>query len=155
MRILKAVPGLLLATIWTTSATAGPVTTNLVLWLDASNGLAADGSTWTDLSGNNHNATALPGQAPTVVPNAINGLTAALFSGDQAMSIAGQVLTDPQNYTIIALVTDPTDSNSSNTGFREIFSNWDPTNETTSTFLGDTGVNPQCSFYRRSRRSNR
>ena len=87
---------------------ASPVTNNLVLWLDAGNGLAPDGSTWTDLSGQGHHATALSGQAPAVVPNALNGLPAAQFKGAQAMSIAGQVLNDPLNYSIVAVVTDAT-----------------------------------------------
>ena len=112
-----------------------PPTSGLSLWLESNEGLAPDGSTWADQSGNGHNATALPGQNPTVIPGAINGLPAVQFSGGQAMSIAGQVITG-QQFTIFAVATDATTSPA---GFREIFSNWDPSNETTSVFVGTTG----------------
>jgi hypothetical protein len=111
------------------------------LWLEADQGLAADGSTWMDQSGNGNNATALPGGAPTVVPGVFNGLPAVQFTGGQAMSFANQIITS-QQFTIVALVTDATTPSSANLGFREIFSSWDPTNETTSVFLGTTSVNP-------------
>ena len=68
-------------------------------------------------------------------PGAINGLPAVQFSGGQALSIAGQVITG-QQFTIFAVATDATTSPA---GFREIFSNWDPSNMTTSVFLGTTG----------------
>ena len=113
----------------------GPATSGLSLWLESNEGLAADGSSWLDQSGNGHDATALPGQNPTVIPNAINGLPAVQFSGGQAMSIAGQVITG-QEFTIFAVATDATTSPA---GFREIFSNWDTSNQTSSVFLGTTG----------------
>jgi hypothetical protein len=113
----------------------GPATSGLSLWLESNQGLATDGSSWLDQSGNGHDATALPGQNPTVIPNAINGLPAVQFSGGQALSIAGQVITG-QDFTIFAVAQDAT---SSPAGFREIFSNWDPSNQTTSVFLGTTG----------------
>lgn len=113
----------------------GPATSGLSLWLESNQGLAGDGSSWLDQSGNGHDATALPGQNPTVIPSAINGLPAVQFSGGQAMSIAGQVISG-QEFTIFAVATDATTSPA---GFREIFSNWDPSNETSSVFLGTTG----------------
>lgn len=119
---------------------AAPVTSDLALWLEADQGLAPDGSTWADQSGNGHDATAL-GSAPTVVPGAINGLPAVQFSGGQAMSLSGQVLTS-QQFTVVALASDVTTAGSPNTGFREIFSNWDPSNSVTSAFLGTTSVDP-------------
>jgi hypothetical protein len=113
----------------------GPATSGLSLWLESNQGLAADGSSWLDQSGNGHDATALPGQNPTVIPNAINGLPAVQFGGGQALSIAGQVITG-QEFTIFAVATDATTSAA---GFREIFSNWDTSNQTSSVFLGTTG----------------
>jgi hypothetical protein len=83
---------------------SSPVTTNLVLWLEANEGLASDGSSWADQSGLGNNATALPGQNPTVVPGGFNGQTAVEFNG-QAMSFAAPVVTT-QQFTIVALVTD-------------------------------------------------
>ena len=130
-----------LASLAITPVTAEPVTTNLVLWLKADAGLAPDGSTWADQSGQNHNASALSGQSPTVVPGAFNGLPAVQFGGGQALSIAWQVLTS-QQFTIVAVVTDNTTKKSSYTGFREIFSNWDASNQETSVYLGTTGGSP-------------
>jgi hypothetical protein len=109
-----------------------PVTTNLVLWLEADQGLASDGSTWNDQSGLGNNATALPGKNPTVVPGGFNGQPAVEFNG-QAMSFAAPVITT-QQFTMIVLATDNTKKKSA--GFREIISNWDGTNSTTSVFLG-------------------
>jgi uncharacterized repeat protein (TIGR01451 family) len=115
-----------------------PVLAGLVLQLDASNGLAADGSTWNDVSSNGHNATALAGQAPTVQPNALNGLPVAVFSGNQALAVAGQVLTS-QQFTVMAVVTDT--SGPTGPQLRDVFSNWDNSNSVTSVFLGDVGPN--------------
>jgi hypothetical protein len=119
---------------------SSPVTTNLVLWLESNVGLASDGSSWADQSGLGNNATALPGQNPTVVPGGFNGQTAVEFN-ESAMSFAAPVVTT-QTFTIVALVTDNTTKKSSYTGFREIFSNWDESNSTTSVFLGTTYVAP-------------
>ena len=113
-------------------AQSGPTTADLALWLKADSGLAADGSTWTDSSGAGHNATAIAGEAPTVQQAALNGLPVAVFSGGQAMSIAGNVLSG-QHFTILAVVTDTSVAGGS---FREIVSNWDTTTRTTSIFLG-------------------
>jgi uncharacterized protein (TIGR03437 family) len=130
-------PGALIA-ITNVSAANGPNLAGLSLWLKADRGLADDGSSWADQSGNGHNATALSGQAPTTVPKAINGLPAALFAGNQVMDIAGQVLTS-QQYTIIAVVSD---TGAGTAGLRDIFSNWDSSNESTSIFMGTVGANP-------------
>src|ERR1700749_1736093 len=51
------------------------------------------------------------------------------------MSIAGKGI-GGQDFTIFAVAQDATTSPA---GFREIFSNWDPSNQTTSVFLGTTG----------------
>jgi hypothetical protein len=114
-------------------AQPGPNKNGLVLWLKADKGLATDGSSWKDQSGNHHNAAALTGQAPTYMASGLNGLPVALFNGDQAMQISGTVL-DSQTFTIIAVVTDTAPNTSA--GFREIFSNWDNSTRTTSIFLG-------------------
>jgi hypothetical protein len=119
---------------------SSPVTTNLVLWLEANEGLASDGSSWADQSGLGNNATALPGQNPTVVPGGFNGQTAVEFNG-QAMSFAAPVVTT-QTFTIVALVTDNTTKKSSNTGFREIFSNWDESNSLPPYSLGRLLLSP-------------
>ena len=86
-------------------AQTGPVTTGLSMWLKADAGLAPDGSSWIDQSGKGHNATALSGQAPTVLTNGPNSLPVAVFSGNQAMSISGEVVTK-QLFTIVAVATD-------------------------------------------------
>jgi hypothetical protein len=113
-------------------AQSGPTTGDLALWLKADSGLAADGSTWTDSSGNGHNATAVAGEAPTVQEGALNGLPVAEFSGGQSMSIAGQVVSG-QHFTILAVVVDTSVAGG---GFREIISNWDTKTRTNSIFLG-------------------
>jgi hypothetical protein len=110
----------------------GPTTDGLVLWLKADAGLASDGSTWADQSDQGHNATALAGQAPTVVANAINGLPAASFTGGQAMSLSGTVLSS-QQFTILAVASD---NGLSSGGYREIISNWDGSTTVASIFLG-------------------
>ena len=111
-----------------------PPTAGLALWLKADAGLAADGSSWADQSGNGYNATALPGQAPTVVASGPNGLPVAVFSGGQAMAISGAVLSS-QQFTVIAVATD---TGTPGHFFQEVISNWDGTNSDTSVFLGTT-----------------
>jgi hypothetical protein len=113
-------------------AQTGPTTSDLALWLEADAGLATDGSTWTDQSGNSHNATAVTGGAPTYVSGGLNGLPVASFNGSsQAMSIAGKVLTK-QHFTVLAVVTDTSVPGS----FHEIISNWDGATTVNSIFLG-------------------
>ena len=114
-------------------AQTGPVTTGLSMWLKADAGLAPDGSSWADESGNGHTATALSGQAPTVQTGGLNGFPVAVFSGNQVMSITGEIVTR-QLFTIIAVVTDTSTSGAGS--YREILSNWDPSTETNSIFLG-------------------
>ena len=120
-------------------AEEGPYLEGLTLWLKGDDGLATDGSSWTDQSGEHHNATALSGQAPAYVATGLNGLPVASFSGNQAMSIAGSILKG-QRFTILAVVTD-TSSYVSNYDFREILSNWNTSNEDTSVFLGTIWTN--------------
>ena len=114
-------------------AQTGPVTAGLDMWLKADAGLAPDGSSWADQSGHRHNATALNGQAPTVQTDGLNGLPVAVFSGNQVMSISGEIVTK-QRFTIIAVVTDTSTPGAGS--YREILSNWDPSTETSSIFLG-------------------
>jgi hypothetical protein len=111
-----------------------PPTDGLALWLKADVGLAADGSSWTDQSGNGHDATALAGQAPTVVPGGLNGHPVAVFNGGQAMAIAGSVLSS-QQFTVIVVATD---MGAPGHFFQETISNWDGANSDTSVFLGTT-----------------
>jgi len=129
-------------------AQADPITKGLSLWLKADNGLATDGSSWTDQSGNGHNATAIAGQAPTYIPSALKGLPAAHFNGAQAMSISGQVLTS-QKFTIIAVATDETTS--AQTNYREIVSNWNAPTGGQSIFLGTVWKKPADKFLDRIR----
>jgi hypothetical protein len=114
-------------------AQTGPVTKGLDMWLKADAGLAQDGSTWADQSGKGNNATALSGQAPTVQAGGLNGLPVAVFSGNQVMSISGEIISS-QLFTIIAVVTDTSTPGAGS--YREILSNWDPSTETSSIFLG-------------------
>jgi hypothetical protein len=118
----------------TTAAFGGPPKDQLVLWLRADSGLATDGSTWQDQSGMGHNATAIQGEAPTYVANAINNLPAAQFSGGQAMTIAGQLL-NSQQFTIVALVTD-TGLNEGQGLRRDVISNWSQSTGPESIYLG-------------------
>jgi hypothetical protein len=114
-------------------AQTGPVKTGLSLWLKADAGLAADGTSWADESGNGHNATALSGQAPTVQADGLNGLPVAVFAGNQVMSIAGPIVSS-QAFTMIAVATD---TSAPGTGsYREILSNWDSSTGVNSIFLG-------------------
>jgi hypothetical protein len=129
-------------------AQAGPVTTGLSLWLKADDGLATDGSTWSDKSGNGHNATAIQGQAPTYVASAINGLPAAHFSGAQFMSIAGQVVTS-QHFTIVAVATD--ESTPQHGDFCDVVSNWSGSTGVRSIFLGTVWKRPGDEFLDRIR----
>jgi hypothetical protein len=117
-------------------AAKGPSKDGLALWLEADKGLATDGSTWADQSGNGHGATAVTGEAPLFVPAAINGLPAAQFSGSSAMSISGSLLTS-QQFTIITVVTDASAYDGNNLEFREIVSNWSSSAPEESVFLGD------------------
>ena len=116
------------------AAFAGPPKSDLVLWLRADSGLAHNGTTWTDRSGKGHNATAIAGEAPAYVAKAINGLPAAQFSGGQAMTISGNLLTS-QQFTIVALVTD-TGLNEGLGLRRDIISNWSPSTGPQSIYFG-------------------
>jgi hypothetical protein len=118
----------------------GPSKQGLTLWLEADKGLATDGSSWADQSGNGHNATAVAGEAPSYVLNAINGLPAAQFNGSSDMSIAGSLLTS-QQFTILAVVTDASKYDGNNFEFREILSNWSSKAPEQSIFLGDLWTN--------------
>jgi hypothetical protein len=121
-------------------AGSGPSKSGLVLWLEADQGLATDGSSWTDQSGKGHSATAVPGDAPTYVASAINGLPAAQFTGNAAMSISGALLTS-QQFTIVAVATDNSTYDGNNLEFREIISNWSSSTGDQSIFLGDLWTN--------------
>jgi len=77
------------------SAAEAPPRAGLQLWLDASDPAittsTADGrlTQWTDRSGNGHDASPLSdGQAPQVVPAAMNGKAALRFSGKQCLRIS-------------------------------------------------------------------
>jgi hypothetical protein len=124
---------------------AGPVS-GTALWLEADVGVGTDGSgnlTWQDQSGNGHNAASPSiGNNPTFVNNAFaTGKPTLRFDGaPQFLNITGQVLTNTQQYTVMAVVNDQRAAGDGN--FREVFSNWSPTNTTTSVFLGTANTNP-------------
>ena len=134
---------LLGASFQTVPAWAGLVTSGIVLDLEAGKGVTLDGSggviSWTDQSGQGHNASqGSIGNRPTFVANGLSGGPTLRFNGAaQFLNLSGQVLTT-QQFTIMALVTD----NSTNSGLREIFSNWSSTTFTHSVFLGHTGLSP-------------
>jgi uncharacterized delta-60 repeat protein len=121
---------------------SAPVSTNLALWLNADQGVTVNGSGqvtgWSDQSGNGHNG-ALQGSGVTLVGNAFNGHNALQFAGSCDLALSGQVLTS-QQYTVIAVATDQRAAG--DTSFREIFSNWDGSNSTSSVFLGTANNNP-------------
>lgn len=123
-------------------------TARLTLWLKADDGLATDGTTWADKSGNGHNATAVQGQAPTYVASAINGLPAAHFNGAQLMSIAGQ-LVSKQRFTIIVVGTD--ESTWQHGDYCDTISNWNGSNGIRSIFLGTVWKRPGDKFLDRIR----
>jgi hypothetical protein len=126
----------------------GPVTKKLSLWLKADDGFATDGSTWTDKSGNGHNAAAIQGQAPTYVASALNGLPAAHFNAAQYMSIAGQIVTQ-QHFTIIVVATD--ESTQSHGDYCDVVSNWSGSTGVRSIFLGTVWKRPNDKFLDRVR----
>ena len=89
---------------------------------------------WLDLSGQEHHALQEDAaRRPLVVDEGINGHAAIRFDGKRRfMAISGKIL-DAETCTIIAIATDHGPA-----GHREIISNWNSTNSTTSVFLGLT-----------------
>ena len=85
-----------------------PISSNLSLWLDASE-LTSAGATWTDKSGNNNSAT--KNGSPTVVTNAQNGLSVMRYSGANSDYHEWADLTDIR--TIFWVIK----ANSNNAGF--------------------------------------
>jgi Ca2+-binding RTX toxin-like protein len=126
-------------------AQAHPVTSDLSLWLRADIGITSDAagrvSTWTDQSGANHHASqSTENQQPQLVSGGLNGKPLVRFNGQNAFfRVSGQVLTS-QMFSIFAVVNDTRSSDDGS--FREIFSNWTPTNSDTSVFFGTAQTNP-------------
>ncbi|MFZ4575762.1 MAG: GC-type dockerin domain-anchored protein [Phycisphaerales bacterium] len=122
-------------------AMAQGVTHDLVLWLRADVGVTAQGGAiggWADSSPAGHGASQVNGfQQPTLVAEAINGMPAARFDGDDFLDLTGQVLTSDR-YTIVSVVNDLR----SDGGFKEVFSNWAFNNTLTSVFFGTTAFDP-------------
>ena len=122
-----------------------PVTTGLSLWLEANAGVTTDGSggvsAWADQSGAGHSASQpVANDRPVLVLNAINGNPSLSFDGTgDFLNLGGQVL-NSQQFTIIAVGDDT--RNGSDTSYREILSNWEYSNETSSVFLGTANQNP-------------
>lgn len=124
-----------------------PVANGLVLWLDAGQGVTADGdgrvSAWSDLSGQGHHA-AMPelSRQPLRVPGQLNGLPVVRFDGsDDLLSVSGQVLTS-QQFSLFAVVNDTIGPGTPG-GFREVLSNWTYCcNGTMSVFFGTVGSSP-------------
>jgi len=122
-----------------------PVSTGLDLWIKADAGVTTSGSqvsAWADQSVNGHNGSQMSGfNQPLLVPNALNGHPVVRFNGtSNFLSLAGQVMTSNQQFTIMGVFTDT--RNPSDTSFRDTFSNWDPGNQTTSVFIGTVNKNP-------------
>ena len=92
---------------------------------------------WQDLSGNGHHATQEDtARKPGFTGKEINGHSTIHFDGKRRfLSIEGKLLND-ENCTLIAVASD-----SGPAGHREIISNWNSSNSTTSVFLGLTGEN--------------
>jgi len=121
------------------SAVAAPV-----LWLRADEGISLDDNggvaNWTDQSGQGHDAFQNElNDRPLWVANGLNGLPVVRFNGTQTLDLLGQVLTS-QQFTIIAVLNDA--RLSGDVARREIFSNWDVSNATTSIFLGTVNDDP-------------
>jgi uncharacterized repeat protein (TIGR03803 family) len=123
------------------------VTSGLGEWLRADAGVTANGSglvsAWADQSGQANNASqGNASQQAQFVANAINGNPALSFNGiGDFYNLASQVLTS-QQFTIFAVVSD---TGTSTSGYREIFSNWDAAtgNAVPSIFLGTAnGTSP-------------
>ncbi|OSZ72281.1 hypothetical protein CAP39_02725 [Sphingomonas sp. IBVSS1] len=123
------------------SAQTLTVTNAPVVWFDASFGVALDGSSWQDKSGNGHHASALVGQAPTLNMAGPGGLPTLDFAGGQTMLLAGSPAIGP-TWSIYAVVTDTGPA----PGLRNILSNWHPSNSFTSMFMGTVGATPSGRF---------
>jgi hypothetical protein len=125
-------------------AKAGPVTSGLALWLNADQGVTTNGtavSGWADQSANAHDASqSNTFNQPQLVSNALNGHAVVRFNGNSDfLGLNGQVLTS-QQFSILAVVNDTRSSGDGS--FREVFSNWNFSNETASVFLGTANTNP-------------
>lgn len=80
-----------------------PVTTSLTLHLDAAVGFSGSPVTWTDQSGNSHNATTIIGSDPTAVTS--NGFNAVRFNGTQAMGTASNSIVTGKEGTIFVVLS--------------------------------------------------
>ncbi len=111
----------------------------LSLQLEADSGLTLDGSndviTWLDQSALHHDASGVSGYYAQVRGATMNGIAVPTFS-DSYLVIAGPPITGPQ-FTIFSVAATPQTGGSD--GFRELVSNWSPTNTLTSVFLGTVG----------------
>jgi hypothetical protein len=119
---------------------------SLTLWLEADVGITTDCSgvfvtTWADQSGNGNDASqADPSSSPQFVDAVLNGKPVITFDGQHSfLSVAGQILSS-QQFSILAVVNDTRDP--SDNRFREIISNWDPSNTLPSVFFGTVNGNP-------------
>ncbi|NDH00332.1 MAG: DUF2341 domain-containing protein, partial [Opitutae bacterium] len=93
---------------WENNVSVGWITSDLSLWLDASE-LTTAGTTWTDKSGRGNHAT--KNGSPTVVTNAQNGLSVMRYSGADSEYHEWADLTDIR--TIFWVIK----ANSNNAGF--------------------------------------
>ena len=96
------------------------MTTGLLLWLKADDGVTADGSNnvsaWADQTGNYTVTQATGGSQPTLVASDINGKAALHFSGAQALSQAvnlGMGLNQDVTIVTVANTTSPTSAEDS------------------------------------------
>jgi hypothetical protein len=96
------------------SNTASIPRSGLQLWLDANNSVTASGgsiSTWSDISGQQNNATQnTSADQPTLVSDAINGLSAVSFNGStQCLQLpGGSAFSNFSSGASIFVVTEPT-----------------------------------------------
>lgn len=94
---------------------------DLQLWLRADKNVTADDNgavtSWSDLSGNSHNAAADAGTAPSYTDDAVNGYPAVTFDGtDDSMSFGfSGVLNGKSDFTIIAVASSDISDSTENT----------------------------------------
>jgi hypothetical protein len=115
-------------------AQTSPPTSGLVLQLEASTGITLDGSggvsSWSDQSGNGHNATqGTAGNRPTVAANVLNGYPVVHFAGSTAQYLSLPNLLSGDTQAEALVVVRATTASGNNSGlwyFGTTGGNWYP-----------------------------